>query len=488
MANLFSSDGADEVQPQTPPAPDAPTIPTEGTYGIFAGGDAQDRQTFEQSERHPQAFEHFGAQDAQSPEQSRRSRGKHRAQGRRAAQAGESPTEAIGLSDAHPRGSHHVSGAARHTTGSGSHSTALSVIGTIGETLIVCAIICGLFIVWQLWWTSVQSQKTQNNLITAAESTSTWVNPKTDGDSYAIAAQQSPDTAPVSGEPSGTGSLLGEIYIPRFGSTWSRTIIEGTDKAQLSSGGLCHYVNSDLPGALGNFAVAGHRAGYGDPLGDIDKLQVGDSIVVRTSEYWYVYTFTSSELVLPDAIEVTYSVPHDADAQPTQRLITLTTCHPRLQRSTHRWIAYGELKYWAPVSDGIPEELASETGTVAGTSFDRTDTSTTSVTTNPTTLAAKLPDLGVVCFVLLTAYAVIWISAATAWRWPDIRARRDLARDEKSFSLFGWYVRLQPGPTPIRIVLTALLTLIIVVALFKWAFPWAATNIPYLQLSSGYVG
>ncbi len=39
-------------------------------------------------------------------------------------------------------------------------------------------------------------------------------------------------------------------------------------------------------------------------------------------------------------------------------MITLTTCEPKYTTATHRWISYGELSYWAKVSDGVPEELA----------------------------------------------------------------------------------------------------------------------------------
>ena len=53
-----------------------------------------------------------------------------------------------------------------------------------------------------------------------------------------------------------------------------------------------------MPGQVGNFAFAGHRNGYGQPLGDVDKLQEGDPIIVRTQDYWYVYHYTSYKIVL----------------------------------------------------------------------------------------------------------------------------------------------------------------------------------------------
>ena len=50
--------------------------------------------------------------------------------------------------------------------------------------------------------------------------------------------------------------------------------------------------------------------------------------------------------------------PEDSTANPTKRMITLTTCEPKYSTPTHRWISYGELAYWAKVSDGVPKELA----------------------------------------------------------------------------------------------------------------------------------
>ena len=82
------------------------------------------------------------------------------------------------------------------------------------------------------------------------------------------------------------------MYIPRFGDAWERNLVQGTDLAELNLHGLGHYVDSQMPGQVGNFAIAGHRNGYGQPLGDVDKLQPGDAVVVRTKDYWYVYTLS----------------------------------------------------------------------------------------------------------------------------------------------------------------------------------------------------
>ena len=53
------------------------------------------------------------------------------------------------------------------------------------------------------------------------------------------------------------------------------------------------------PGAVGNFAVAGHRTTYGRPFHDIDKLRTGDVVVVETKTAYSVYAVKRHEIVAP---------------------------------------------------------------------------------------------------------------------------------------------------------------------------------------------
>jgi len=342
----------------------------------------------------------------------------------------------------------------------------------MGDMLLLAAVVCGLYIAWQLWWTGQGEAQTQT-LTDAA-----WSAPHANADgTYPIAPAQSPDTAPVIRTQPAADSLIGQIFIPRFGSSWNRAIIQGTGPRQLNTGGLGHYTTSGMPGAVGNFAVAGHRAGYGNPLGDVDKLQEGDAIVIRTADYWYVYTVTSHEIVLPTQSDVIDPVPHEPNATPTRRLITLTTCHPRLQNPTHRWIVYGQLASWSRVCDGVPQEIATAADQSSGTLFTRTQTRVLGLVP-----ASTVRDLSAACRALLLAYLVVWLSAAIAWRWPAL-GRRGGWRDAGPFTRI-WL--LQPGVTPIRIALVVILALAGVAALFQWAFPWAASTIPFLRDASGY--
>ncbi len=226
------------------------------------------------------------------------------------------------------------------------------VLGIIAELLLTAAAICALYIVWQMWWTGVEAEQAQNE---TAQSVN-WSDPSNNGGDVKVAEAQEGDP-PVQPEKPAYGDLIAQVYIPRFGSQWHRNLVEGTTLEQLNRHGLGHYQDTQMPGQVGNFAVAGHRNGYGQPLGDVDKLQEGDPIIIRTKDYWYVYHYTRYEIVLPTDIYVIAPNPENSSVEPTKRMITLTTCEPKYSTPTHRWISYGELAYWAKVSDGVPKEL-----------------------------------------------------------------------------------------------------------------------------------
>lgn len=351
-------------------------------------------------------------------------------------------------------------------------SAVWSVLGVLAEILITMAIVCALYLVWQMWWTGVQAEHTQVQTRQAAS----WNVPNGGSDGKVAQAQEG--DPPTSTDPVAEGDLIAQIYIPRFGKGWVRNIVEGTTESELSLHGLGHYSTTQMPGAVGNFAIAGHRNGYGRPLGDVNLLQEGDPIVVRTKDYWYVYKYTSYKVVTPEHVEVIAANPENPSASPTKRMITLTTCEPAYSTATHRWISYGELAYWAKVSDGTPAELGVEdsAGTVTFTTEDD----------NSSSPIVALGTLEPIVMWTLIAYLVLYIAALVAWRYPLLRAIRAGERRRPEASIYGWVLRHQPGPLPIRLLLFALLMFAISAAIIQWACPWAAANIPMLQSMSNY--
>lgn len=244
-------------------------------------------------------------------------------------------------------------------------SVASRIIGVAGEILITAGVLVLLFIGWRMWFEGLTLNAAQEN--EAAGLSELWNTP--------AASEPPPPTEPPSnpavpaasyGEPvvmsSGDlaeGEKFAVLYVPRFGENFKRTIAEGVDpKSVLNLGGAGHYTQTAMPGAVGNFAIAAHRDGWGSPFMKINELQLGDAIYVETQDGWYTYRYRSTEYVTPYGIGVLEPVPQVEGAAATDRVITLTSCNP-LYIASERVIAYGVLESWQPRSAGPPAEIAS---------------------------------------------------------------------------------------------------------------------------------
>jgi len=244
-------------------------------------------------------------------------------------------------------------------------------MGVTGEVLVTAGVILGLFVVWQLFYTDVLSSRTQNAALENMDFVEDFhVPPVTVSGGVFSAADPdvpielipdelkvyTPDGAPIAAEPPAPESF-GRLWVPRWGSDYVKPISQGTDRRiTLDELGIGHYQGTAMPGEVGNFAIAGHRTTYGKPFADVDKLAVGDALIVQTEEAWFVYRVTGSEIVLPHQVEVIAAVPNEPGATPTEASITLTSCHPRFS-AAKRFIVHGELEYWAPTGHGYPEEV-----------------------------------------------------------------------------------------------------------------------------------
>ena len=96
-----------------------------------------------------------------------------------------------------------------------------------------------------------------------------------------------------------------------------------------------YILGTSLPGSGGNFAIAGHRTTYGAPFGNLDKTEVGDTILFQTNTNQYEYVITEVKIVSP---EDTYVLGNFGDDR-----ITLSTCHPKFS-ARQRLVVIGELK------------------------------------------------------------------------------------------------------------------------------------------------
>lgn len=228
----------------------------------------------------------------------------------------------------------------------------VSVVGVLGELLITAGVFVFLFLGWQLWL---------NDLIVGDAQRSEAI-----AFGRELGAAATPDTAttplagfgePVVATPSADTVKFANIYVPRFGADYVRTIAEGVGEGDVLQSGVGHYPDTQMPGEVGNFAVAAHRTTYGAPFNRIAELVVGDRIFVQTADGWYTYVYRSTEYVVPTGIGVLEPVPQAPGVLPTERLMTMTSCNPLLS-SAERIIAYGVLDEWQPASAGPPDELA----------------------------------------------------------------------------------------------------------------------------------
>jgi sortase A len=221
-----------------------------------------------------------------------------------------------------------------------------AIVRGFGELLITVGALLLLFVAWQLWWTDVQANREQAGI--TADLHEAWRD----------ALDQRP---PVSGEPPVPAKptpreAFAIIHIPRFGQDYQpRPVLEGTS-LDLLARGVGHYEDSALPGQIGNFSIAGHRVTYGRPFNQIAELKPGDPIVIETADTWYVYRMRSDLIVTPDRVDVVAPVPEQPDAKPTERLLTLTACHP-MYSARERYIVHAEFDRWQPKGAGDPAEL-----------------------------------------------------------------------------------------------------------------------------------
>jgi sortase A len=152
------------------------------------------------------------------------------------------------------------------------------------------------------------------------------------GDKQQKAAELEPlivQSDPAEGNgPLPVGQVFAKFSSPRLGETYLRDIAEGTslDKV-LNKVGIGHYVTTQMPGEVGNFAIAGHRAGNGGPMRDIDKFVPGDLAYVETATKKFTYRYLEKKIVPPTEIGVINADPVGLKTKSESgKYLTLTSC------------------------------------------------------------------------------------------------------------------------------------------------------------------
>jgi sortase A len=192
----------------------------------------------------------------------------------------------------------------------------------IAEVAITLGVLLLLFVIYLLVWTNHRTSEAQKDLRTEFN-----------------ASQEAGATTAGANGSSGDGVAI--LHIPKLGKSWSWVVVEGVGDEDLALG-PGHFPGTAMPGQVGNFAVAGHRATHGEPFAHLDKLTVGDTIEVETVDGWFTYQVTWDRILTPTATEVLAPVAGHPDMTPTQSTLTLVTCHPRWG-STERLVIGAQL-------------------------------------------------------------------------------------------------------------------------------------------------
>jgi sortase A len=234
----------------------------------------------------------------------------------------------------------------------------LGVVSVIGEVFLTVGVVSFLFIGWQLWLNDLVVG--QEQATSARELEDQW---RTPGSPLVPSTREASDVdygEPVVAEASPDGKGFATLYVPRFGSDYVRPIGEGVSLSAVLNNrdlGIGHYPETQMPGELGNFAIAAHRTTHGAPFKNIADLQVGDKLYVQTPDGWYTYAFRTLDYVWPTGVDVLEPVPQAPGVKPLDRVITLTSCNPMFS-AAERIIAYGVLEHWQPASAGMPAALS----------------------------------------------------------------------------------------------------------------------------------
>lgn len=228
-------------------------------------------------------------------------------------------------------GSHSVTGDSPAAAGGRTEDTAWrKAMRGVGQTLITLGVVVLLFIVYEAFITDIFTAQKQEQL--SEDLQKEWKDSPTVGQETNFA------DVPV-------GDAFAVMRVPAFGADYAQVVVQGTTNEALEKG-PGHYSDTAGPGEVGNFSIAGHRVGKGSPFLNLDRLKPGDPIVFETQANWYVYRVIGNKdsgdytdpafggikgqfVTNPEDYAVIAPVPGDESATPTQRLLTLTTCHPK---------------------------------------------------------------------------------------------------------------------------------------------------------------
>lgn len=241
-------------------------------------------------------------------------------------------------------------------------SEAFSFRRLLGEILLTAGLLIVLFVFYEAFWKNVKSGQLQAQANERMEQRWQETNAGVPSDGVA-----EPDN----------GQAFSRIYIPRLGADYEYAVLAGTSQDVLAAG-PGHYVDTQGPGEIGNFAIAGHRIGQGAPFVHLEEdLHACDAIVVETATQWITYRvlpldgvhggdmpvgaecfheeqraklageysgIVGRHITHPGDVGVIAPIPgvdlsQEGAPVASESMVTLTTCHPWFS-SSHRMIVH----------------------------------------------------------------------------------------------------------------------------------------------------
>ncbi|BDV29355.1 class E sortase [Microbacterium terricola] len=234
----------------------------------------------------------------------------------------------------------------------------VSVLGVFGELLITAGVVVLLYVAWQMWIGDAIYGAERN--ATGQALSQQWAQeyaPPTASPTPAPDATEPAVVVPVKMDQPDDAERFAIMRIPRFGKDYAVEMAGGITRARtLDAIGIGHYPGTDMPGDVGNVAVAAHRTTWGKPFNQIAELHVGDAIVIETKAGWYTYRFRTLEYVRPNEVDVLLPVPQQMNVEATEGYLTMTSCSP-MYAMTERIVGYSLFESFTPRSDGKPASL-----------------------------------------------------------------------------------------------------------------------------------
>jgi sortase A len=127
------------------------------------------------------------------------------------------------------------------------------------------------------------------------------------------------------------GQAIGRIRVPRLGL--NMVLVNGTDDATLRKG-PGRDLRTYMPGEGQLVYVAGHRTTYLAPFAHIEKIRVGDYVILEVPYGTFRYRVFHHVIVGSNDLAVLHS--HGRE------VVALQACHPRFF-ATHRYLVYARL-------------------------------------------------------------------------------------------------------------------------------------------------